>query len=143
MPQEMGFRRLFVNRVIVPLLDTYYIHVVMEGAVARKPTDTVKLQLRLPEALRRRLERLAARNERSMNAEIIHRLQRTFAIDDSTAATNMLDFFRAMGVGITEANEKDVAIALGNTFGRWISAASITQGAAKAKPMDDKEGVGQ
>jgi hypothetical protein len=78
-----------------------------------------------------------------MNAEIIHRLQRTFAIDDSTAATNMLDFFRAMGVGITEANEKDVAIALGNTFGRWISAASITQGAAKAKPMDDKGGVGQ
>jgi hypothetical protein len=46
-----------------------------ESPVARKPTDTVKLQLRLQENLRRRLERVAARNNRSMNTEIIHRLE--------------------------------------------------------------------
>jgi predicted type IV restriction endonuclease len=88
--------------------------------MARKPPDTVQLKLRFSERLRRRLEREAARNNRSMNTEIIHRLQRTFSIDDSTAATNMLDFFRSLGVNITEANERDVAVAIGNAFGRWM-----------------------
>jgi hypothetical protein len=87
--------------------------------MARKPTDTVHLKLRFPENLRRRLEREAARNNRSMNSEIIHRMQRTLAIDDSATATNMLDLFRGLGVDITAANERDVAIALQNIFGRW------------------------
>jgi len=39
--------------------------------MARKPTEIVKLQVRLPESLRRRLEKLAAHNNRSMNSEII------------------------------------------------------------------------
>jgi hypothetical protein len=46
--------------------------------MARKPTDTVQLKLRFSEALRRRLEREAARNNRSMNTEIIHRLEESF-----------------------------------------------------------------
>jgi len=87
--------------------------------MARKATDMVQLKLRFSEALRRRLEREAKRNNRSMNTEIIHRLQRTVAIDDSTAATNLLDFFQSLGVNITEANERDVAVAIGNVFGRW------------------------
>jgi len=37
--------------------------------------------LRLHEAMRRRLERAAARNNRSMNTEIIHRLQESLARD--------------------------------------------------------------
>jgi Arc-like DNA binding domain len=52
--------------------------------VARKPTDTVKLQLRFSEATRRRLERAAARNNRSMNTEIIHRLEQSLASDPNT-----------------------------------------------------------
>jgi hypothetical protein len=51
-------------------------------AVARKPTDTVKLQLRLEEGLRRRLEREARWRRRSMNAEIVSRLQESFDIPD-------------------------------------------------------------
>jgi hypothetical protein len=46
--------------------------------MVRKPTDTVQLKLRFSEALRRRLEREAARNNRSMNTEIIHRLEESF-----------------------------------------------------------------
>jgi hypothetical protein len=46
--------------------------------VARKLTDTVKLQVRLSERLRRRLERAAAALECSMNAEIIKRLEQSF-----------------------------------------------------------------
>jgi hypothetical protein len=48
------------------------------GTMARKPTDMVQLKLRFSEALRRRLEREAARNNRSMNTEIIHRLEESF-----------------------------------------------------------------
>jgi hypothetical protein len=47
--------------------------------MARKPTDIVQLKLRFPEALRRRLARLARENKRSMNTEIIFRLQDSVA----------------------------------------------------------------
>jgi plasmid stability protein len=40
---------------------------------------------RLPEALCRRLEREAAREGRSMNAEIIHRLQQSFEASNQTS----------------------------------------------------------
>jgi hypothetical protein len=46
--------------------------------VARKLTDTVKLQVRLPERLRRHLEQEAKRNDWSMNTEIVSRLDSSF-----------------------------------------------------------------
>jgi len=49
--------------------------------MARKPAAEVQLKLRFSETLRWRLERAAARNNRSMNTEIIHRLQESLARD--------------------------------------------------------------
>ena len=49
--------------------------------VARKPTDVVKLQLRLQEGMRWRLERAAARNSHSMNTEILVRLRESLDRD--------------------------------------------------------------
>jgi hypothetical protein len=46
--------------------------------VARKLTDTVKLQVRLPERLRRSLEQAAKHNDWSMNTEIFNRLDGSF-----------------------------------------------------------------
>jgi hypothetical protein len=46
--------------------------------VARKLTDTVKLQVRLPERLRRHREQEAKRNDWSMNTEIVSRLDSSF-----------------------------------------------------------------
>jgi hypothetical protein len=43
--------------------------------MVRKLTDTVQLKVRLSEVLRRQMEDAAARNRRSMNAEIVVRLQ--------------------------------------------------------------------
>jgi hypothetical protein len=54
--------------------------------MARKPTDTVQLNLRFSEALRRRLERAAAGHDRSMNAEIVERLEQSFHVPDLSAA---------------------------------------------------------
>jgi hypothetical protein len=45
--------------------------------MARKPTDTVALQVRLPEALRRKLAHEAEKSERSLNSEILWRLGQT------------------------------------------------------------------
>ena len=50
--------------------------------MVRKRTDIVKLQLRLKEVLRRRLEHAADNNQRSMNTEIIERLTQSFARED-------------------------------------------------------------
>src|SRR5262249_26662533 len=46
--------------------------------MARKLADTVQLKLRFSEALRRRLEREAKRQEHSLNGEIIARLEQSF-----------------------------------------------------------------
>jgi hypothetical protein len=45
---------------------------------------------RLPEGLRRQLERDAARNVRSMNAEIIHRLEQSYRRQDQEKQTAKL-----------------------------------------------------
>jgi Arc-like DNA binding dprotein len=45
--------------------------------MARKPTDIVPLQLRLPEALRRQLASEAEKAQRSLNSEILWRLGKT------------------------------------------------------------------
>src|SRR5262249_45362203 len=50
----------------------------VEGGMARKLSDTVQLKLRFSEALRRRLEREARRQEHSLNGEIINRLEQSF-----------------------------------------------------------------
>jgi plasmid stability protein len=50
--------------------------------MSRKPSETVQLKLRFPERLRQRIESAAARDERSMNAEIVHRLEQSFQKED-------------------------------------------------------------
>jgi hypothetical protein len=52
-----------------------------EVALARKLTEMVQLKLRFDERLRRRLEQEARKRGRSMNTEIIHRLERSFEWD--------------------------------------------------------------
>jgi Arc-like DNA binding domain len=60
---------------VTPRLPCY---IVPRGAkMARKPTAEVQLKLRFSESLRRRREREAARNGRSMNSEIISRLEQS------------------------------------------------------------------
>src|SRR4029450_4118146 len=51
----------------------------------RKQSDTVQLKLRFPERVRNRIEAAAERNQRSMNAEIVARLEQSFERDDRAA----------------------------------------------------------
>jgi hypothetical protein len=78
--------------------------------LARKPTDTVQLKLRFSEALRRRLEREAARQDRSLNSEIISRVEQSFQKRDESELTASTlraafggatgDLLRAIGTAI-------------------------------------------
>jgi hypothetical protein len=57
------------------------------NAVAKKPTETIHLKLRLPEGLRRQIEKSAGRSERSMNSEILYLLQQALQFGDLEAVT--------------------------------------------------------
>jgi len=54
--------------------------------MVRKDQELRPVMTRIPEGLRRRLEREAKWHRRSMNAEIIHRLQESFDLPDHAAA---------------------------------------------------------
>jgi hypothetical protein len=56
----------------------------------RKLADTVQLKLRFPEKLRRRIEAAAAKNQQSMNLEIVERLEQSFQRDDETERSRNL-----------------------------------------------------
>jgi len=53
--------------------------------MVRKQSDKVHLKLRFSEKLRLRIEAAAGRNQRSMNSEIVHRLEQSFEKDDRQA----------------------------------------------------------
>lgn len=77
--------------------------------MARKPTDQVQLKLRFDERLRRQLEREAARNDRSMNSEIVNRLEQSLAWDQSADAARKLlaDSKAAIRGGLEAALRRD------------------------------------
>jgi ABC-type transporter MlaC component len=64
----------------------------------RKLTDQVQLKLRFDENLRRKLERAAAKNDRSMNAEIVRRLEQSLLDEDvlTEIRTNLADMKRTL-----------------------------------------------
>ena len=78
--------------------------------MARKPTDTVQLKLRFSEALRRRLEREAARQDRSLNSEIISRVEQSFQKRDESELT--ASTLRAAFGGATGDLLRAIAIAI-------------------------------
>jgi DNA-directed RNA polymerase specialized sigma subunit len=70
----------------------------------RKLTDQVQLKLRFDEKLRRKLERAAERNDRSMNAEIVHRLERS--LQDEEILTEIRNELAAMKKAMVEMQEE-------------------------------------
>jgi hypothetical protein len=80
----------------------------------RKRTDVVKLQLRIREALRRRLEAAAKAEERSLNTEIAHRLENSFEqeknsllLEELLAPGAGLELIRAVTMILRSAGRRD------------------------------------
>jgi hypothetical protein len=70
--------------------------------VARKLTDIVKLQVRLSERLRRRLEQAAKHHDCSMNTEIVDRLDSSFQREEQKEMIR-----RAVQEGVAAAQRFD------------------------------------
>jgi hypothetical protein len=92
--------------------------------MARKPTDTVALTLRIREVLRRRLQREADKDDVSLNWEISRRLEASFeaerALDvGEKALTKVLDSLKSMEdrLGPPEKDLERVAEWLAEKFG--------------------------
>jgi predicted HicB family RNase H-like nuclease len=60
------------------------------GQMARKPTDTVAITLRIREDLRRRLERAAEKYDVSLNAEMEKRLEASFDLANTASLIRVL-----------------------------------------------------
>ena len=56
--------------------------------MARKKTAPAQIKIRLPDALRRDLEREAAKSGRTLNGEIVHRLTQPFVQADRKAVAS-------------------------------------------------------
>jgi len=59
--------------------------------MARKPTDTAHLSLRLPESLRKKIDSVARRNNVSLNTEMVSRLERSFSPLDRSFAQDSVN----------------------------------------------------
>jgi hypothetical protein len=99
--------------------------------MARKPTELRPLMTRIPERLRRRLEKAAARIDRSMNAEIIHRLEQSFERDDAAKRLEHALLARRMTPEEISAALPTLA-AVGGPAGRYASLAAIQTEQGKA-----------
>jgi hypothetical protein len=108
--------------------------------MARKRTDTIKLQLRLSERLRRRIERAAERDECSMNAEIIKRLEQSFEqvdkIEEILGGEYNVALFRMLAgaLGMVEAQVGSRWTDLGNVRARGKIAQAIADVLARKVP---------
>src|SRR5262249_31534178 len=92
--------------LVVPFGPCYLVlRSVERRKMARKPTDTAHLNLRYPEALRRRLERAAKNSGRSMNTEIVERLERSFRREDFEKFQDFITegMLKVMGVAVDVA----------------------------------------
>jgi hypothetical protein len=67
--------------------------------MARKPTDTIALQVRMPEAIRRHLASEAEKAQRSLNSEILWRLNQTLSQE-----------WREFIAGQEEAEKRELAL---------------------------------
>jgi hypothetical protein len=75
----------------------------------RKKTDVVKLQLRIREGLRGRLESAAKNQERSLNSEIVARLEESFRRSELASLTENVRELSALTGWVRKKVEEDDA----------------------------------
>jgi hypothetical protein len=71
----------------------------------RAKADYIQLNVRMKESLRREIEKAANRNGVSMNAEVVNRLQLSFAKDDRVGGPHLEDLVETIAMAMTSAGE--------------------------------------
>jgi hypothetical protein len=104
--------------------------------MARKPTETIALSLRVREELRRRLEREAKKQNHSLNAEIVHRLQRSLERDQGIEVEEAIHGQLA-SMPKEQIGPALVALAgIGGPLGRLASMAAIATEEGRAAALE-------
>src|SRR5262245_15038825 len=86
----------------------------------RKLTDQVQLKLRFDERLRRKLEHVAERNDRSMNAEIVHRLEQSLQNEEIlTEIRNEMATMKTAMIELQKATMDKQEAQLQRLFEQW------------------------
>ena len=99
----------------------------------RKRTDIVKLQLRIREGLRGRLESAAKNQERSLNSEIVARLEESFRRSELASLTETVDRLSAL-------HERTQALFASPALGEWVARHLAEREAQqKARALPDQE----
>jgi hypothetical protein len=100
----------------------------------RKRTDIVKLQLRIREGLRGRLESAAKNQERSLNSEIVARLEESFRRSELASLTKKFSALQERMQALTALVSRGRA--LGERFDRIEAEMEARQ---KARALPDQE----
>ena len=91
--------------------------------MARQPQDIRPMMVRLPEALASQLERAAEETGRSINAEIIRRLETTFLKDKERGIEHRLeDKIESATEKITQNSTSAIMMELGPKFEELMEA---------------------
>jgi len=99
----------------------------------RKRTDVVKLQLRIREGLRGRLESAAKNQERSLNSEIVARLEESFRRGELASLTENVDRLSAL-------HERTQALFASPALVEWVARHLAEREAQqKARALPDQE----
>jgi hypothetical protein len=98
----------------------------MLGSMAKKATAIVPTMLRMREELRKRLEREAKRNARSLNSEMVGRLEQSFTIDEQARSrdTAILDML-VNNDGINSVALRHIALEMMKAPNSFRSAADL------------------
>jgi Arc-like DNA binding domain len=102
----------------------------------RKRTDIVKLQLRIREGLRGRLESAAKNQERSLNSEIVARLEESFRRSELASLTENVDRLSAVYEG---ARALLARVSSSPALGEWVIREREARQKARALPDQEPE----
>ena len=101
--------------------------------VTRKKTDIVQFKLRIREGLRGRLESAAKNQERSLNSEIVARLEESFRRGELASLTENVDRLSAL-------HERTQALFASPALGEWVARKLAEREAQqKARALPDQE----
>ena len=86
------------------------------------PAKKVQIPLRIPETLRARVESAAKRNGTSMNAEVRHRLELSFARQDRLGGPDLAQLVETIAIVMKSAGEHAGFVATGKVakHGAWL-----------------------
>jgi Arc-like DNA binding domain len=100
----------------------------------RAKADYVQLNVRMKEAVRRKIEKAAGANEVSMNSEVVRRLEQSFSNDDRFGGPRLIELVETMARVMKLAGETAGLVAGGTAVdkGRWLAVPFAYDQAVKA-----------